>query len=79
MKLGHGFYPLISLKSNQKYGVFLKKPQNSGKFARIFIPHSNGPLSPIHNGYIPLWPLALYLLMKGRIVQPHFRALMYLL
>ena len=25
MKLGHEFYPLKSLKNNQKYGVFLKK------------------------------------------------------
>ena len=46
MKLGHEFYPLKSLRSNQKYGVFLKKPQNSGKFAQIFIPYSNGHLSP---------------------------------
>ena len=51
MKLGHEFYPLKSLISNQKYGVFLKKPENSGRFTRIFIPHSNGHLSPIHEGY----------------------------
>ena len=51
MKLGHEFYPPKSLGSNQKYGAFLQKPQNSGKFARIFILHSNGHLSPIHEGY----------------------------
>ena len=51
MKPGHEFYPLKSLGSNQKYGVFLKKPQNSGKLARIFIPHSNGHLSSIQEGY----------------------------
>ena len=51
MKLGHEFYPLKSLKCNQKNGVFLKKPQNSGKLARIFIPHANGHLSPVHEGY----------------------------
>ena len=28
MKLGQEFYPLKSLRSNQKYGVFLKKPRN---------------------------------------------------
>ena len=51
MKLGQEFYPLKSLRSNQKYGVFLKKPRNLGQFARIFTPHSNGHLSPVHEGY----------------------------
>ena len=51
MKPGHEFYPLNSLKSNQKCGVFLNKPQNSGKFARIRILHSNDRLSPVHEGY----------------------------
>ena len=32
MKLGHEFYPVNSLKRNQKCGVLLKKPQNLGKF-----------------------------------------------
>ena len=52
MKPGQEFYPLKSLRSNQKYGVLLKKPRNLGKFARIFTPHSNGHLSPVHEGYI---------------------------
>ena len=51
MKPGHEFYPLKSLKSNQKDGVLLKNPQNSGKFAQIFILHSNSHLSEINEGY----------------------------
>ena len=51
MKLRPEFYPLKSLKSNHKYGLFLENPQSSGKFGRIFIPHSNSHLSPIHEGY----------------------------
>ena len=51
MKLGHEFYPLNSLKSNQQCGVFLKKPRNSGKFTRIRILHSNDGLSPVNKGY----------------------------
>ena len=53
MKLGYEFYPLNSLKSNQKCGVLLKKTQNSGNFAGIRILHSNDPLSTVHEGYNP--------------------------
>ena len=52
MKVGKESYPLTSLRSNQKYGAFLKIPRNLSPFARIFTPHSNGHLSPIHEGCI---------------------------
>ena len=51
MKLGYAFYPFKHLKTNQKCSVSLKKPQNSGKFARILILHSNDCLTPVHEGY----------------------------
>ena len=51
MKLRHEFYPLNYLKRNQKCGVFLKRPQNSGKFTRIRMLHSNDRLTPVHKGY----------------------------
>ena len=44
---GDAFYHLKSLRSNQKYGVFLRKSRNLGKLSRVLIPHSYGHLSPI--------------------------------
>ena len=57
MKLWHEFYPLKSLKSNQKYGVFLKNLKirvNSRKFE-----------SPIQTATYPLFT-------KGRRERPVF-------
>ena len=48
---GTRIFPLKTLGSNQKYGVSLRKPRNLGQFARIFTPHSNCHLSPVHEGY----------------------------
>ena len=50
MKLGHEFYPFEYLKRNQKCSVFLKKPENLGKFAPIRILHANDRLASVHEG-----------------------------
>ena len=52
MNRGMNFTPSNPSKTTKNMALSSKKPQNSGKFARIFAPHSNGHLSPVHEGYM---------------------------
>ena len=65
MKPGEEIGPLKSLGRIQKYGILPQKSQNLGKFTWNSRNHSNGHLTPVHEGYMCVWPVFWLVVERG--------------